>query len=147
MKTTYAALLLLLTSVTMAGTVSAASRQAQVVCSEDVIPGNMVVTATGTSPICHGSCRARKIEPVRGSVMIICANQPVPNDYSLDSVTTTPDCGCLSNEDNAYVIKRIEATETSDEEDTLPTSTPTPTPGMRTTQSLWEPIPEFRTGE
>ncbi|MHB8381112.1 MAG: hypothetical protein ACYDC3_02055 [Candidatus Binataceae bacterium] len=40
--------------------------------------------------------------------MVICAHQPVPEGYALDSVTTSPDCRCLGDEDNAYVIRRIE---------------------------------------
>ena|SRR5581483_11725945 len=145
MKTTCAAILFLTSSITLTRVATAAPRQAQIVCSEDVIPGEMVVTATGTSPVCHGSCRARRIEPVRGPVMIICANQPVPKDYSLDSVTTTPDCRCLSNEDNAYVIKRTEASEAPDEEELL--QRPSATSTMRSTVSPWEPIPDFRTGD
>jgi len=135
-------LFVLLSSV---GAVLAASQQAQIVCSEDLIPENMIVTATGTSPVCRGSCRARRIEPVRGSVMIVCANQPLPSGYSLDSITTTPDCLCLGDEDNAYVIRKLEASEAQEEGEML--ATPTPTPRMRPTPTPWEPIPEFKTGE
>ncbi len=122
----------------------AASGDAQIVCSEDVVPADTVVVATGTSPVCHGSCRARKIEPVRGSIMIICANQPIPKDYALDSVTTTPDCRCLSNEDNAYVIRKLESHEREQEEGISPTPTPMPY-----RQPVWEShkLPDFRTGD
>ena len=62
-KTIKAALLLsILAGLAAAGTSGAVSRQAQIICSEDVIPEDMVVTATGTS---H------------------CANQPLPKDYSV----------------------------------------------------------------
>src|SRR5262249_54015446 len=137
--------LLFLVSLTTAGTGSAVSRQALIICSEDVIPQDMVVTATGTSPVCRGSCRARRMEPVRGSIMIICANQPLPKDYSLDSVTSTPDCQCLGNEDNAYVIKKLEASE-GEEEREMP-ATPTSTPTFRPTPTPVEPLPDFRTGD
>jgi hypothetical protein len=65
------------------------------------------VTATGTSPSCSGSCRAREMKPVCGSVMKICASQPIPKGYILDSITTTPGCQCVGAEDNAYVIRYV----------------------------------------
>ena len=114
--------------------------QPLIVCSEDVIPNNMIIVATGTSPACRGSCRARKVEPVRGSIMIVCANQAVPERWVLDSVTTSPDCTCLGDEDNAYVIKLNETHE--NDEESIPTAAPTPAPG----QVLPSP-PDFRTGE
>jgi hypothetical protein len=77
--------------------------------------------------------------------MIVCANQPLPSGYSLDSITTTPDCLCLGDEDNAYVIRKLEASEGQEEGEML--ATPTPTPRMRPTPTPWEPIPEFKTGE
>ena len=127
MRTKLVLCLTTLLSFTAVGTVLAVSKQSHVVCSEDVIPDDMVVTATGTSPLCKGSCRARRIEPIRGPIMIICANQAVPKDYSLDSVTSTPDCQCLGNEDNAYVVKKLETPEGAEESDMLATPTATPT--------------------
>jgi hypothetical protein len=145
-KTIKAAFVLfILVGLVAAGTSGAVSRQAQIICSEDIIPEDMVVTATGTSPVCRGSCRARRTDPVRGSMMIICANQPLPKDYSLDSVTTTPDCQCLGDEDNAYVIKKVETSE-GEEERELP-ATPTSTPTFRPTPTPVEPLPDFRTGD
>lgn len=82
---------------------------AQVICSGDVPPPDTAITATGTSSICGGACRARRFEPVRGSTMIICAQQPIPANYTLESVTTSPSCRCLGEQDNAYVI-RLNAT-------------------------------------
>jgi len=145
MKIKFAFGLMVLAGLAFAGLSAAASRQAQIVCSEDIIPENMAITATGTSPVCRGSCRARRLEPVRGSVMIICANQPVPEDYNLDSITTTPDCQCLGNEDNAYVVKKMEVSEGQEEGETL--ATPTRTPVFRPTPTPSEPLPDFRTGE
>ncbi len=136
---------LVLAGLGLAGFSLGASRQAQIACSEDVLPEKMVITATGTSPVCRGSCRARRLEPVRGSMMIICANQPIPKDYDLDSVTTTPDCQCLGNEDNAYVIRKLEASEAQEEGEAL--ATPTRTPIFSPTPTPWEPQPDFRTGE
>jgi hypothetical protein len=78
---------------------------AEIVCADDLVPEGMAVTATGTSPTCAGSCRAREMNPVCGPVVKICAGQPIPKGYLLDSVTTTPGCSCLGIEDNAYVIR------------------------------------------
>ena len=80
------------------------------VCSEDVPPTGMVIIKTGSSQICNGACRSRTLQPVTGAIMIICAHQAVPKGYLLDSVTSTPDCRCLGEEDNAYVIRRAEVT-------------------------------------
>ena len=77
------------------------------ICAGNVPPDNMVITATGNSPQCAGSCRARQVEPVEGPVMIICSGQPLPEFYEIESVTSTPACTCLSEEDNAYVIRRV----------------------------------------
>ncbi|MGO9454403.1 MAG: hypothetical protein ACLQDV_25640 [Candidatus Binataceae bacterium] len=145
MKIKFAFGLTVLAGLALAGLSAAASRQAQIVCSEDVIPENTAITATGTSPVCRGSCRARRVEPVRGSVMIICANQAIPKEYSLDSVTTTPDCQCLGDEDNAYVVKKLEVSEGEEEGEAL--ATPTRTPVAAPTPTPWEPLPDFRTGE
>lgn len=83
-----------------------AKPNALTICAGNVPPDNMVVTATGNSPQCAGSCRARQVEPVEGPVMIICSGQPLPEFYEIESVTTTPACTCISEEDNAYVIRR-----------------------------------------
>ncbi|MGH7780943.1 MAG: hypothetical protein ACREQR_14085 [Candidatus Binataceae bacterium] len=45
-------------------------------------------------------------------MMIICAHQAIPDGYLLESVTATPNCRCLGNDDNAYVIKRTESAAT-----------------------------------
>ena len=73
--------------------------------------------------------------------MIVCANQPIPEHYILDSVTTTPDCVCLGDEDNAYVIKINQARE--NDEEAIATPTTTPTPGAAETPR----VPDFRTGD
>jgi hypothetical protein len=81
-------------------------QQAAVVCAGDTPPKGMVITATGSSPVCAGSCTARQIQAVSGSIMIICARQPIPDDYSLESVTSSPNCKCLGDSDNAYIIRQ-----------------------------------------
>lgn len=78
---------------------------AEVVCADDLVPPGMAVTATGTAPSCDGSCRAREIKPVCGLIMKICAGQPIPKGYTLDSVTSMPGCQCLGGEEDAYVIR------------------------------------------
>ena len=87
------------------------------ICAGNVPPENMVITATGTTSNCAGSCRARTVEPVRGPVMVICAGQPIPQYYETESTTTTPSCNCIGDEDNAYVIRRMNGA-------------PTPTPAL-----------------
>ncbi len=79
---------------------------ALIICAGDVPPDDMVITATGTSVTCAGSCRSRQIEPVDGPVMVICADQPIPKFYETQSVTTLPACNCIADQDNAYVIRR-----------------------------------------
>ncbi len=78
---------------------------AEVLCADDIVPLGMAVTATGTAPSCDGSCRAREIKPVCGLVMKICAGQPIPRGYTLDSITSMPGCQCLGFDDDAYVIR------------------------------------------
>ncbi len=79
---------------------------ALIICAGDVPPDDMVITATGTSVTCAGSCRSRQIEPVDGAVMVICAGQAIPRFYETQSVTTLPACNCIADQDNAYVIRR-----------------------------------------
>lgn len=132
-----------LAGLALAALAGAASRQAQIICAEDVLPDSMVVTATGTSPVCKGSCRARRMEPVGGAVMIICGNQAIPKNYTLDSITTTPDCQCLGNEDNAYVIRKLEVSEGDEEEG----EEPAPQPTARFTPTPAASVQHFRIGE
>jgi hypothetical protein len=80
---------------------------AETVCADDMVPKGMAVTETGTTASCAGACRARETQAVCGPVMKICAGQPLPNGYILDSVTTIPACQCLGPEDNAYVIRYV----------------------------------------
>jgi hypothetical protein len=79
--------------------------RAEVLCADDIVPAGMAITATGTAASCAGACRAREVAPVCGPVMKICAGQPVPAGYVLDSITTMPACQCLGSQDNAYVIR------------------------------------------
>jgi len=80
---------------------------AEVLCADDVVPDGMAITATGTAESCDGACRARKTEAVCGPVVKICAGQPIPRGYVLDSITTVPACKCLGEEDNAYVVRYV----------------------------------------
>jgi hypothetical protein len=82
-----------------------AAVSAEVLCADDLVPFGMAVTATGTAPSCDGSCRAREIKPVCGLVMKICAGQPIPKGYTLDSITSLPGCQCLGYDEDAYVIR------------------------------------------
>lgn len=91
------------------------------ICAGDVPPENMVITATDTSVTCTGSCRARQVEPVDGAVMVICAGQPIPKFYETQSITSSPACNCIGDQDNAYVIRRING---------APTPTPAPPTAM-----------------
>ncbi len=84
---------------------------AQLVCAGDLPPYGDAIVATGTSAICGGACRARQFASVHGDVMIICAQQPIPPNYSLQSLTTSPSCRCLGDADNAYVIRADPASQ------------------------------------
>jgi len=92
------------------------------ICAGNVPPDNMVITATGTYPQCAGSCRGRLVEPLEGPVMIICAGQPIPEYYELESMTSTQACNCISDEENAFVIRRRKGAPT-------PIATPLALPG------------------
>lgn len=85
----------------------------QTICAGNIPPEGTVITATGNSVDCGGSCRARQIEPVRGQIMVICAQQPIPDEYEIQSVTTSPACNCLGEEDNAYVLRAIRGSLTN----------------------------------
>jgi len=95
---------------------------ALIVCAGNVPPDNTVITATGTSFTCSGPCRSREVEPAEGPIMIICAGQPIPQFYETESVTSSPACNCLGDQDNAYVIRRING---------APTPTPAASPGAQ----------------
>jgi len=86
------------------------------ICAGNIPPEGMTITATGTAATCAGACRARTVEPVQGPVMVICAGQPIPQYYETESTTTTAACNCIGEEDNAYVIRRMNG---------APTPTPT----------------------
>ena|SRR5579862_114677 len=83
------------------------SATAQTICAGNRPADGSVITATTTSGFCNGSCRARITEPADAPMMVICSGQPIPDDYELESITTTPRCGCLGEQDNAYVIRRL----------------------------------------
>jgi hypothetical protein len=80
---------------------------AEILCADDTIPEGMAITATGTVATCAGACRARRTEAVCGPIMKICADQPIPRGYVLDSLTSMPGCQCLGLEDNGYVIRYV----------------------------------------
>ena len=80
---------------------------AEVICADGVVPAGMAVTATGTTSACAGACRARETQAVCGPVMKICAGQPIPKGYVVDSVTTMPACQCIGPDENAYVIQYV----------------------------------------
>jgi hypothetical protein len=93
---------------------------APIICAGDVPPENMVITASGTSVTCAGSCRSRQIEPVDGPIMVICAGQPIPQYYETESVTSLPACNCIGDQDNAYVIRRSNSAPTPSPSAPLP---------------------------
>ena len=76
----------------------------QTICAGNIPPEGTIITATGNSIDCGGSCRARRIQPLHGHIMVICSQQPIPDNYEIQSVTTTPSCNCIGEEDNAYVF-------------------------------------------
>ncbi|MGH7838522.1 MAG: hypothetical protein ACREQC_11970, partial [Candidatus Binataceae bacterium] len=88
--------------------------RADVLCADDTVPDGVAITATGTATSCAGACRARRTEPVCGAVVKICAGQPIPRGYILDSITSMPACACLAAEDNAYVIRYVGARDEPD---------------------------------
>ena len=91
----------------------------QTICAGNVPPDGTVIVATGSSPQCGGSCRGRQVDKIHGAVMVICAQQPIPIGYELQSVTSAPACNCIGEDDNAYVIRR-----TGPEPSTSPTPQP-----------------------
>jgi len=79
---------------------------AQMICAGNIPPEGTVITATGTSDSCPGSCRARDTQPAQQSIMVICSGQPIPEGYELEGFTSVPACDCIGAQDNAYVIRR-----------------------------------------
>jgi len=79
-------------------------------CAGNLPPEGMVITATGSSDSCPGSCRARQTELAQLAIMVICEGQPIPDGYEIEEFTSTPACDCLGDQDNAYVIRRLGGT-------------------------------------
>ncbi len=100
-------LLIALAALTVCTCCSSTPGRAEILCADDIVPTGMAVTATGTAATCAGACRAREVKPVCGLVMKICAGEPIPKGYVLDSVTTMPACQCLGQEGNAFVIRYV----------------------------------------
>jgi len=75
------------------------------VCKGDLPPEGHAITATGPGRDCAGECNGLYAEPLRDQ-MVICQNQPVPDDFEVVSDATSPRCQCVAARQNALVIRR-----------------------------------------
>jgi hypothetical protein len=75
------------------------------VCKGDLPPEGHAITATGPGRDCAGECNGLYAEPLRDQ-MVICQNQPVPDDFEVVGDATSPRCQCVAARQNALVIRR-----------------------------------------
>ncbi len=75
------------------------------VCKGDLAPDGYAITATGLGRDCAGECNGLYAELLRDQ-MVICQNQPIPDDFELVGSTTSPRCECVAARENALVIRR-----------------------------------------
>jgi len=67
-------------------------------------PEGMVITKSVRLPTCGGQCESELQHPA-GHRMLICRGQAIPKGYTLELLTSTPDCECYGSGQNAYMIK------------------------------------------
>jgi hypothetical protein len=75
------------------------------VCKGDLAPEGYAITATGPGHDCAGECNGLYAEVLRDQ-MVICQNQPIPDDFELVGSATSPRCACVAARENALVIRR-----------------------------------------
>ena len=74
------------------------------VCMNRNPPDGTVITKSVRRSTCGGRCESELRVP-SGHRMLICRGQAIPNGYTIELLTTTPDCTCYGSDQNAYMIK------------------------------------------
>jgi hypothetical protein len=67
-------------------------------------PEGTVITKSVRQSSCGDQCES-EIQLPAGHRMLICRGQAIPKGYTLELLTTTPDCSCYGRDQNAYMIK------------------------------------------
>ncbi len=67
-------------------------------------PEGAVITKSVRQASCGDQCESELQIPA-GHRMLICRGQAIPKGYTLELLTTTPDCSCYGRDQNAYMIK------------------------------------------
>jgi hypothetical protein len=67
-------------------------------------PEGTVITKSVRQSSCGDQCES-EIQIPAGQRMLICRGQAIPKGYTLELLTTTPDCSCFGRDQNAYMIK------------------------------------------
>jgi len=73
-------------------------------------PEGTVITKSVRQSSCGEQCESELQIPA-GQRMLICRGQAIPKGYTLELLTTTPDCSCYGREQNAYMIKAESAND------------------------------------
>ncbi len=67
-------------------------------------PEGTVITKSVRQASCGDQCES-EIQTPAGQRMLICRGQAIPKGYTLELLTTTPDCSCYGSDQNAYMIE------------------------------------------
>jgi len=73
-------------------------------------PEGTVITKSIRRSSCGEQCES-EIQIPAGHRMLICRGQAIPQGYTLELLTTTPDCSCYGRDQNAYMIKAENAND------------------------------------
>ena len=78
--------------------------EAVTMCMNRNPPEGTVITKSVRRASCGEQCES-EIQIPAGHRMLICRGQAIPKGYTLELLTTTPDCSCYGRDQNAYMIK------------------------------------------
>ncbi len=73
-------------------------------------PEGAVITKSVRRATCGDKCES-EIQLPAGKRMLICRGQAIPEGYTLEMLTSTPDCSCYGPDQNAYMIKAESAND------------------------------------
>ena len=91
-------------SATLSPALAGSGGNAVTVCMNRNPPDGTVITKSVKSSSCGVRCES-EIQTPAGQRMLICRGQAIPKGYTLELLTTSPDCACYGRGQNAYMIK------------------------------------------
>jgi len=91
-------------SATLSPALAGSGGNAVTVCMNRNPPDGTVITKSVKSSSCGVRCES-EIQTPAGQRMLICRGQAIPKGYTLELLTTSPDCACYGRDQNAYMIK------------------------------------------